>query len=247
MASGFGTLPAMVNRSRVLEIIVVLGFCLFLFAYGLGSFGLTGADEPRYAQIAREMLARHDWVTPVLYGKVWLEKPILYYWLAMASYKIFGVSDWAARVPSAVFATLMVMGVYLFSLRMRRGMQLDAALMTASCALVLGMARGASTDMPLAASFAVGMLCWYVWYESGRRRFLLAFHFLIALGMLAKGPVAPFLAAAHHRWLLPVGARTSPNRQDVVDSRSAVVSRGGAAVVRRGTTSQPAISAGLHP
>jgi hypothetical protein len=47
MASGFGTLPAMVNRSRILEIIVVLGFCLFLFAYGLGSFGLTGADEPR--------------------------------------------------------------------------------------------------------------------------------------------------------------------------------------------------------
>ncbi len=89
----------------------------------------------------------------------------------------------------------MVMGVYLFSLRMRRGMQLDAALMTASCALVLAMARGASTDMPLAAPFVVGMLCWYEWYESGRRRFLLAFHFLIALGMLAKGPVAPFLAA----------------------------------------------------
>lgn len=195
MASGFGTLPAMVNRSRALEVILILGFCLFLFAYGLGAFGLTGADEPRYAQIAREMLARHDWVTPVLYGERWLEKPVLYYWLAMAAYKIFGVSDWAARVPSAAFATLMVLGVYLFSLRIRRGMQLDAALMTASCALVLGMARGASTDMPLTAPFAVGMLCWYAWYESGRRWFLLAFHFLIALGMLAKGPVAPFLAA----------------------------------------------------
>jgi 4-amino-4-deoxy-L-arabinose transferase-like glycosyltransferase len=195
MASRFGTLPAMVNRSRVLEIILVLGFCLFLFAYGLGAFGLTGADEPRYAQIAREMLARHDWVTPVLYGEVWLEKPILYYWLAMASYKIFGVCDWAARAPSAVFATLMVLGVYRFSLRIRRGMPLDAALMTASCALVLAMARGASTDMPLAAPFVLGMLCWYEWYESSRRRFLLAFHFLIALGMLAKGPVAPFLAA----------------------------------------------------
>jgi 4-amino-4-deoxy-L-arabinose transferase-like glycosyltransferase len=195
MASGFGTLPAMVYRSRALDLVLVLGFCLFLFAYGLGAFGLTGADEPRYAQIAREMLARHDWVTPVLYGEVWLEKPILYYWLAMAAYKVFGVSDWAARLPSAMFATLMVMGVYLFSLRMRRGMQLDAALMTASCALVLAMARGASTDMPLAAPFVVAMLCWYVWYESGRRRFLLAFHFLVALGMLAKGPVAPFLAA----------------------------------------------------
>jgi 4-amino-4-deoxy-L-arabinose transferase-like glycosyltransferase len=195
MASGFGTLPAMVNRSRVLEIVLVLGFCLFLFAYGLAAFGLTGADEPRYAQIAREMLARHDWVTPVLYGEVWLEKPILYYWLTMVAYMVFGVSDWAARVPSAAFATLMVVGVYLFSLRMRRGMQLDAALITASCALVLGMARGASTDMPLTAPFAVAMLCWYAWHESGRRWLLLAFYFLIALGMLAKGPVAPFLAA----------------------------------------------------
>src|SRR5271169_1340658 len=150
MAGGFGTLPAMAKRSRVLEIILVLAFCLFLFAYGLSAFGLMGADEPRYAQIAREMLARHDWVTPVLYGEVWLEKPVLYYWLAMIAYKIFGVSDWAARLPSTVLATLMAMGIYGFSLRLRRGMQFDAALMTASCALVLAMARGASTDMPLA-------------------------------------------------------------------------------------------------
>ena len=199
----------MSNRSRVLDIVLVLGFCLFLFAYGLGAFGLTGADEPRYAQIAREMLARHDWVTPVLYGQPWLEKPILYYWLAIISYKIFGVSDWAARVPSAALATLMVVGVYLFSLRMRRaiagvpttrvftrgGAELDAALMTASSALVLAMARGASTDMPLTAPFTLGMLCWYAWHECGRRWLLLGFYFFIALGTLAKGPVAPFLAA----------------------------------------------------
>jgi 4-amino-4-deoxy-L-arabinose transferase-like glycosyltransferase len=197
------------NRSRILDIVLVLGFCIFLFAYGLGAFGLTGADEPRYAQIAREMLDRHDWVTPVLYGQPWLEKPILYYWLAIISYKIFGVSDWAARVPSTFLATLMVIGVYLFSLRTRRGIadptsraftrvgsKLDAALMTASSALVLAMSRGASTDMPLAAPFALGMLCWYAWHESGRRWLLLAFYFFVALGMLAKGPVAPFLAAA---------------------------------------------------
>ena len=65
-----------------------------------------GADEPRYAQVAREMLQRHDWITPTLYGNVWLEKPVLYYWGAIVSYKIFGVSDWAARLPGAVFATV---------------------------------------------------------------------------------------------------------------------------------------------
>ena len=236
----------MSNRSRVLDIVLVLGFCLFLFAYGLGAFGLTGADEPRYAQIAREMLARHDWVTPVLYGQPWLEKPILYYWLAIISYKIFGVSDWAARVPSAALATLMVVGVYLFSLRMRRaiagvpttrvftrgGAELDAALMTASSALVLAMARGASTDMPLTAPFTLGMLCWYAWHES---RPALAVAWLLLLhrpGNAGQGAGGAVSGRGNHRRLLSVGSPTPANREDVMDPRRAVVFRGGSAVVR---------------
>ncbi|MGA2990022.1 MAG: glycosyltransferase family 39 protein [Candidatus Korobacteraceae bacterium] len=220
------------SSRRLLEPVLVLGFCLFLFFYGLASFGLTGADEPRYAQVAREMLARHDWVTPVLYGQPWLEKPILYYWRAMVAYKVFGVSDWAARLPSATLATLMVFVVYLFSLRMRgvpdrraftsggvvRGMPLDAALITASSTLLLAMARAASTDMSLAAPFSIAMLCWYAWHESalslapapprpsedkdsirrgsdGRQWLLLVFYVAMALATLAKGPVAPGLAA----------------------------------------------------
>src|SRR5437870_10917339 len=95
-------------RLRAREWLLLVGFCVFLFFYGLGQFGLVGADEPRYAQVAREMLARHDWVTPVLYGRPWLEKPILYYWEAMLAYIIFGVKDWVARLPSAASATVMV-------------------------------------------------------------------------------------------------------------------------------------------
>src|SRR5215467_463715 len=102
------------TRLLILQMIVVLGACGFFFYFGLGYFGLVGADEPRYAQIAREMLARHDWITPTLNGRPWLEKPVLYYWLAMLSYKMFGVSDWAARVPSAFCATSMVIGIYIF-------------------------------------------------------------------------------------------------------------------------------------
>src|SRR3954467_6047224 len=90
------------------ELIITVSVCAFLFFYGLNSFGLIGADEPRYAQVAREMLERHDWITPVLGGKAWLEKPPLYYWQAMVAYRIFGVSDWSARIPSAVDATVMV-------------------------------------------------------------------------------------------------------------------------------------------
>jgi 4-amino-4-deoxy-L-arabinose transferase-like glycosyltransferase len=176
--------------------LLLAGFCGFLFFFGLASFGLVGADEPRYAQVAREMLARHDWITPMLGGKPWLEKPPLYYWQAMLAYSIFGVNDWAARLPSAVDATLMVVAIYLFLKRFRPGFQLDGALMAASAAGVIGFARAASTDMPLAAMFTLALLAWYAWYESESRRYLAAFYLFLALGTLAKGPVAPVLAAS---------------------------------------------------
>ncbi len=176
------------------EPLTLAGFCAYLFFFGLGSFGLVGADEPRYAQIAREMLARHDWVTPTLTGTPWLEKPALYYWSAMVSYKIFGVSDWAARIPSAVFATAMAAAIYAFMRRFRGG-ALDAALIAASCAATIGFGRGASTDMPLAATLTMAMLAWYAWFEIGSKFWLAAFYVLVALGTLAKGPVAPALIA----------------------------------------------------
>src|SRR5215470_11750630 len=134
--------------------LLLTGFCAYLFFFGLGNFGLLGADEPRYAQVAREMLARHDWITPTLGGQPWLEKPVLYYWEAMVAYKIFGVSDWAARLPSAIDATLLVVAVFVFLRRFRAGLELDGPLITASAAGTIGFARAASMDMPLAATFA---------------------------------------------------------------------------------------------
>jgi len=174
---------------------LLFGFCAFLFFFGLNYFGLIGADEPRYAQIAREMLARHDWITPVLGGKPWLEKPVLYYWEAMLAYSIFGVSDWAARVPSAMDATLLVIAVYFFLHRFRPDFQLDGALVTASAAGMVGFARAASTDMPLAAALSIALLGWYAWHESGRLAYLAGFYVFVATGTLAKGPVAVFLVA----------------------------------------------------
>jgi 4-amino-4-deoxy-L-arabinose transferase-like glycosyltransferase len=185
----------MTNRTRT-DMLLMAGFCAFLFFYGIGQFGLIGADEPRYAQVAREMLERHDWITPVLGGRAWLEKPPLYYWQAMLAYSAFGVSDVAARIPAAIDATLLVVAVYLFYRRFRRGVEIDAALITASCAGVIGFARAASMDMALAAAFGMGMLAWWAWRESDKRIYLALFYVCMALGMLAKGPVAPVLAAA---------------------------------------------------
>ena len=184
----------MTLRTRT-DVLLIAGFCAFLFFYGVGQFGLIGADEPRYAQVAREMLERHDWVTPTLGGRPWLEKPPLYYWQAMAVYSVFGVSDTAARLPSSVDATLLVIAVYVFFRRFRRGVEVDAALITASCAAVIGYARAASMDMALTAAFAIGMLAWWAWRESEKRIYLALFYGCMALGTLAKGPVAPLLAA----------------------------------------------------
>jgi 4-amino-4-deoxy-L-arabinose transferase-like glycosyltransferase len=188
-------ISSMTTRTRT-DVLLMAGFCGFLFFYGLGQFGLIGADEPRYAQVAREMLERRDWVTPVLGGHAWLEKPPLYYWQAMLAYTAFGVNDVTARIPAAIDATLLVIGVYLFFRRFRRGVEVDAALITASCAGVIGYARASSMDVALAAAFSIGMLSWWAWRESGKRAYLALFYVLMALGMLAKGPVAPFLAAA---------------------------------------------------
>jgi 4-amino-4-deoxy-L-arabinose transferase-like glycosyltransferase len=183
-----------VNLRLRTDAILLTGICAFFFFYQLGVFGLVGADEPRYAQVAREMLARHDWVTPVLGGKPWLEKPPLLYWQAMAAYAVFGVADWAARLPSAIDATCMVVVVFLFLKKFRRGSELDGALMVASCAATIGFSRAAATDMPLASTFTIALLAWYGWRESGSRLYLAATYAFLGFGTLAKGPIAVFLA-----------------------------------------------------
>jgi len=193
---------AFTTNPQIRTQVLLVASCAFLFFYGLGAFGLVGADEPRYAQVAREMLNRHDWVTPTLQGKVWLEKPVLYYWQAMLSFRWGGVTEQMARIPAAVDASILVAAIFYFLRRFRPGSELDGALIVASCAGTIGFARAAATDMPLAATFAISLLAWYAWYDNsenesskGRRAYLGAFYFFLALGTLAKGPVAPALAS----------------------------------------------------
>ena len=183
------------SRILILQLAVILAVCAFLFFFGLGAFGLVGADEPRYSQIAREMFNRHDWIVPTLNGQPWLEKPALLYWKIMNSYAIFGgVHDWAARIPAAAHATTLVLVIFFFMRRFRPGAEMNAALITASCAATIAFGRGASTDMLLSAPFAMALLSWWVWHENGRKLWLAFFYALLAVGTLAKGPVAPALA-----------------------------------------------------
>jgi 4-amino-4-deoxy-L-arabinose transferase-like glycosyltransferase len=214
------------------EFAVLLIFSVYFLFYGLmpyfggAQLGLVGADEPRYAQIAREMLVAHaagchageatimphslrpsdlkvsytclmaGTITPILYGKPWLEKPALYYWRTMGFYKELGVSDWSARIPSATGALALIILAFLHLRRFRPGGHLDAALIMVSGVAIVAFARGASTDMQLAAPFCIGMLGWYAWYETGKKFWLFDLYFFGAAATLAKGPVAPFMALA---------------------------------------------------
>ncbi|MDE1977473.1 MAG: glycosyltransferase family 39 protein, partial [Elusimicrobia bacterium] len=73
---------------------------------------LVEVDDARYAEVPREMLVLHDWVTPHLDNMDYVEKPPMWYWLAAASYEVFGVSEAAARLPLALLALLGLLLTY---------------------------------------------------------------------------------------------------------------------------------------
>ncbi|HEX7233478.1 MAG TPA: glycosyltransferase family 39 protein, partial [Candidatus Binatia bacterium] len=87
----------------------------FVLLYQLGGAALFEPDEGRNAEKAREILLLNDWVTPHENFYPVLDKPIFFYWLIAFSYKLFGVSEWTARLPSLLSALGCVLLIYLFS------------------------------------------------------------------------------------------------------------------------------------
>ncbi len=104
------------KRGIVLLFLAVVAF----YFYGLGQIPFVGPDEPRYAQVAREMFLRHDLITPTLGGRTWFEKPALLYWMMIASFKMFGVSEWAARLPAAISGLLTIAAVFVIGRRIEQ-------------------------------------------------------------------------------------------------------------------------------
>ncbi len=104
---------------RPLALLVVVVFPALLLYPGLG-FPLFEPDESRYAQIPREMMERGDLIVPLLQGEPYLDKPPLFYWLTIASYRLFGVSTWSARLVPTVSLHLSVILVYCLG-RLRLG------------------------------------------------------------------------------------------------------------------------------
>src|SRR5690349_9814038 len=82
----------------------IMATSAFAFFFGLGGLGLLGPDEPRYAEVAREMFAGGDYISTHLCGCLWFEKPVLLYWMSAISYRLFGINELAARLPTALAA-----------------------------------------------------------------------------------------------------------------------------------------------
>ena len=180
--------------------LAVLYVCLFS---GGGALGLIGPDEPRYVAIAREMAETGDWVTPRLQGEAWFEKPVLYYWAAGLSFKMFGESESAARLPSALMATLATLALAWLAYRTTARGALEAAFLTAvilpTTVALVGFGRAATTDMIFSSLLAIALVCaaelvWHPRTGAALMGWHLAWGGVLGFATLAKGPAAVVLA-----------------------------------------------------
>ena len=149
----------MSRPARIAWLLLILATLYVCYFHNLGTIGLIGPDEPRYAWIARAMVETGDWVTPRLYGKPWFEKPVLYYWGAAASFKIFGVSEAAARLPSAVSALLATLALAWLAWGLYGAATAQWLLLLLPTTVgMIGFSHAAASDMPFAAMLTIAMV-----------------------------------------------------------------------------------------
>jgi 4-amino-4-deoxy-L-arabinose transferase-like glycosyltransferase len=185
------------KRGSILLFLAVIGFYL----YGLGHLPLVGPDEPRYTQVAREMFLRHDLISPTLGGHLWFEKPALLYWMMIASFKLFGVSEWSARLPAAVSGLLTIAAVWCIGTRAERrspgerprNLGFHSALAAATSLGIVVFSRAASFDiiLTMTTTWALAFFMIYELEENTKFRwlFLVGFYVFVGLSLLAKGLV----------------------------------------------------------
>jgi dolichol-phosphate mannosyltransferase len=183
--------------NALLPFLIVMFLAIPLFFSRLGT-PLLEPEEARYAEIPRQMLAEGQWLVPTLHGQPYLDKPPLLYWLVMASYSLFGVHDWAARLVPGFAGLLTVAVSYWWA---SRAVGIRAALLGAAVlcltAKFIYLGRMVTMNAPLAllvtSALALGHLA-LMSSGAGRQRVFLAMAGIACgLGLLTKGPVATAL------------------------------------------------------
>ncbi len=180
---------------RALLLLLILPSVLL---YPCLAFPLFEPDEGRYAEIPREMLQRGEWVVPYLQGEPYLDKPPLFYWLVMLSYRALGPHDWAARLVPALAVHGCVLLTYLLG---RRGLG-DRAAFCGATLLALapgfaGMGRLLLLDGLLTFWMTLSLLALFEALRGDRLRWgwWLLSAAACGLAVLTKGPVALLLLA----------------------------------------------------
>ena len=192
--------------ARLFWLVLIIATLYLCYFHNLSAIGLVGPDEPRYAWIAREMHESGDWVTPRLYGQPWFEKPVLYYWGAALSFKLFGVSEAAARFPSAFAALLATLAMACLAWRVYGPWTARWLLLLLPTTVgMIGFSHAAATDMPFAATLTVALVFAAIILGLTRNQdspsvrrtpwlALIFFGFFLGLATLAKGPAAIVLS-----------------------------------------------------
>jgi 4-amino-4-deoxy-L-arabinose transferase-like glycosyltransferase len=184
--------------------------CVLFHVAGTWSLPLVDRDEPRFAEASREMIERGDYVIPYFNNHFRFDKPPLTYWAQVASYKIFGENDFAARFPSTIAAALTALSIFAWGSRIggnRVGWW--AAIVFTLSLQTFGHAKAAVADMSLVLFVT---LAHWSGYELLRDRlspnqtsnikhqtfFWWTFYLALAFAFLAKGPIGwiPLLTVA---------------------------------------------------
>lgn len=187
----------MFRRSTLSLPLVLVTTMLLCRGLLLEHTALVDPTEARYASVAQEMVLSNNWVTPQLpmpEGVVpYLGKPPLHFWLTAISYKIFGMDEWSARLPSMLGAIIILLSVYIFASRaFDRETGILAALVTLSSAVFFYIAGASVVDVTLTACVSAAVVTLYFRIVAGSREWWLVPLAAMCggLGFLTKGPIA---------------------------------------------------------
>lgn len=185
-----------------LHLFILFLLCSFVLFHRLGAPALWEPDEGRNAEIAREILLLNNWITPHYDFVPRLDKPAFFYWPAAFSYKAFGVSEWSARLPSALAGLTCMALIYWFARALLGpGDALWSGLILVTSAEYFGLSRIAHSETVLVLFMVLSLCCFYSALSAERTKTSRALRFsMMYLGMgiatLIKGPVGMALPGA---------------------------------------------------
>lgn len=166
-------------------LLLIMTLCYFVT---LNSYPLLSPDETRYSEIARELLAQGQYITPTLNNMIFFDKPILYYWLSIIAFKLFGIHPFATRFFPTVFAIITLIATYFFTYHIRnKHTALLAFVILGTAPLFWGGAHYSNMDMEVAALITLSLYSFYIGINNKKSGFIYASYLLAGLAFLTKG------------------------------------------------------------